>query len=362
MSPDSVWLARADIQEITRLDRLTGEVLARLPVDAWGLSFGGGGLWWYREGSIGRIDPITEQVAFEPVLLSTDAYLNNIYIGDGDAWTSQASSGHVWRVGRSGKVSTFALAPGVGEMAATDTTMWVTNQNTGALTGIDLITGQIGREIDTGHATIAAAAGGDELMIAVGPTVREVIDGLEGSVLTATTFGLPWSEPAPDPPTNWSAPVRQMLNLTCVHLLNYPDEPGSDGLTLQPELATGPPTISADGRTYTFTIRPGFKFSPPSNEEVTAETIRQTLQRALDAAPRRRESGSSGFWRNSRRGRIPRRHGRPCRRTRSLGRQVDHHAQRASTRSARCACNQLRVSGSTQHTRSCAAVSSQIRR
>ena len=34
------------------------------------------------------------------------------------------------------------------------------------------------------------------------------------------------------------------------------------------------PTVSPDGRTYTFRIRPGFRFSPPSNEPVTAETFR----------------------------------------------------------------------------------------
>ena len=42
------------------------------------------------------------------------------------------------------------------------------------------------------------------------------------------------------------------------------------------------PSVSADGRTYTFTIKPGFKFSPPSNEAVTAETFRYSFQRALD--------------------------------------------------------------------------------
>ena len=39
--------------------------------------------------------------------------------------------------------------------------------------------------------------------------------------------------------------------------------------------------MSADGRTYSFRIRPGFRFSPPSNEPVTAETFRSTIERAL---------------------------------------------------------------------------------
>ena len=41
------------------------------------------------------------------------------------------------------------------------------------------------------------------------------------------------------------------------------------------------PTVSADGRTYRFRVRRGFRFSPPSGEEVTAETFRHTIERAL---------------------------------------------------------------------------------
>jgi ABC-type oligopeptide transport system substrate-binding subunit len=41
------------------------------------------------------------------------------------------------------------------------------------------------------------------------------------------------------------------------------------------------PEVSRDGRTYTFQIRPGYRFSPPSNEEVTAETFRYSIERAL---------------------------------------------------------------------------------
>ncbi len=41
------------------------------------------------------------------------------------------------------------------------------------------------------------------------------------------------------------------------------------------------PEVSADGRTYTFTVRPGYRFSPPSNEDVTAETFRHSIERAI---------------------------------------------------------------------------------
>jgi ABC-type transport system substrate-binding protein/class 3 adenylate cyclase len=277
----SVWVSRpdADPPEIVRLNRVTGAIEARIPVEAWGVTFGAGGLWWWRQGTLGRIDPITNEETFS-LDLATDTFLGNIYIGGEDAWTSSTSTGRVWRVDRSGHQTTYTLPPGVSEFAATDRTMWATNASTGQLIGIDLVSGQQDRTIETGHATVAVAAGGNELMIAVAPTVDEYIAGLQGSVLSLATDGIPWWDPAPDPPDVVNDQVRQSLYLTCANLLGHPDKPGPEGTELVPEVADMP-SVSADGLTYTFTIRPGYQFSPPSNEQVTADTFRYTLERAL---------------------------------------------------------------------------------
>ena len=69
---------------------------------------------------------------------------------------------------------------------------------------------------------------------------------------------------------------------TCAKLLNYPDKPPPAGSYLVPEVAAALPARSSDGKTYTFTIRHGFRFSPPSNQQVTAETFRYTIERSLN--------------------------------------------------------------------------------
>ena len=69
---------------------------------------------------------------------------------------------------------------------------------------------------------------------------------------------------------------------TCAKLVNYPDRPGTAGSQLVPEVASGFPKVSADGKTYTFTIRKGFTFSPPSNAPVTAKTFQFVINRVLD--------------------------------------------------------------------------------
>jgi ABC-type oligopeptide transport system substrate-binding subunit len=69
---------------------------------------------------------------------------------------------------------------------------------------------------------------------------------------------------------------------TCLKLLNYPDKAGAPGLQLTPEAASAMPAVSSDGKTYTFTIKSGFKFSPPSSETVTAETFQHAIERDLN--------------------------------------------------------------------------------
>ena len=77
---------------------------------------------------------------------------------------------------------------------------------------------------------------------------------------------------------------QQLQYATCAPLLGYPDAPAPSGWRLVPEVAVAWPAVSRDGRTYTFRIRPGFRFSPPSDQAVTAATFKDTIERALSPA------------------------------------------------------------------------------
>jgi peptide/nickel transport system substrate-binding protein len=77
---------------------------------------------------------------------------------------------------------------------------------------------------------------------------------------------------------------------TCLKLVNYPDLPGAAGTQLQPEAAEAMPTVSADGKTYTFKIRSGLKFN--TGEEVTAATFAHVINRDLNP---KLESPSAAF-------------------------------------------------------------------
>lgn len=75
----------------------------------------------------------------------------------------------------------------------------------------------------------------------------------------------------------------QIEYATCAQLVNYPDAAAPAGSLLQPEVAKSY-AISADGLTYTFTLRSDYRFSPPSNAPVTADAFKRALDRVRDPA------------------------------------------------------------------------------
>jgi peptide/nickel transport system substrate-binding protein len=54
-----------------------------------------------------------------------------------------------------------------------------------------------------------------------------------------------------------------------------------NSVTPVPDLATGPPEISADNKTITVHIKKGIKFSPPVNREITSKDIKYAFERAF---------------------------------------------------------------------------------
>jgi ABC-type oligopeptide transport system substrate-binding subunit len=87
-----------------------------------------------------------------------------------------------------------------------------------------------------------------------------------------------------DPALAYTPLSLQVLYATCAKLLNYPDKAGLAGSQLVPEVAQSLPARSADGKSYTFTIRNGFQFAP--SQPVTAQTFKDTIERTLNPAMR----------------------------------------------------------------------------
>ena len=85
-----------------------------------------------------------------------------------------------------------------------------------------------------------------------------------------------------DPSLAYGTISWQIEFATALKLYNYPDKAPPLGGKIQPEGAAGFPVISKDGKTYTITVKPGFKFS--DGKPVTAASYAFAINRALSPA------------------------------------------------------------------------------
>jgi peptide/nickel transport system substrate-binding protein len=83
-----------------------------------------------------------------------------------------------------------------------------------------------------------------------------------------------------DPALAYFSHSWQLQNATQLKLLGFPDVDGPAGSRLRAEAATALPRVSNGGKTYTFTVRKGFRFS--NGRPVTAANFAAALNRALN--------------------------------------------------------------------------------
>jgi ABC-type transport system substrate-binding protein len=82
-----------------------------------------------------------------------------------------------------------------------------------------------------------------------------------------------------DPQLAYRTDDWSMLYTTSMQLVSFPEKAGAAGSQLYPVAATAFPTVSKDGKTYTFHIRAGLKFSDGS--PVTAAAFQRAWERIL---------------------------------------------------------------------------------
>ncbi len=139
--------------------------------------------------------------------------------------------------------------------------------------------------------------GGAALAVAIPLLLTACSSGGSGSTTTSTTgsgapkAGTPsgtltaaMSSGAIDTmdPNQWYYAVTWGLaNAMCTTLVRYADQPGTAGTSLVPGTASMP-TVSSDGLTYTFTLRPGAKFS--DGQAITPADVKYTFMRLMAPA------------------------------------------------------------------------------
>lgn len=154
--------------------------------------------------------------------------------------------------------------------------------------GADLLQSEAGADElagDAGDDILRGGSGTDTLTGGAG-VGDECVDGevLAGCERTGTgTFRIDSfsSFDYLDPALSYFSVTWQYLSLVCATLVSYPDAAAPSGSYLVPDAAVALPTVSPDGRTYTFEIRSGLRFAPPSGALVTAAAFKASIERTL---------------------------------------------------------------------------------
>lgn len=276
---NSVWVAPST-GLLTRLDATTGTRTGRLDPNATpaGVAIGAGAVWL-------TDDEAANVVRVDPTGLVTPIAVGNgpgaITVGAGGVWVVDSLDDSVVRVDPSRRAVTETIRVGRSPagVAVGAGSIWVANSGDGTVTRINPYTDRVQATIVVGGSPQAITIAGGRAWVTVdAPSISPTHGGTGGGTLRmATSFDVDFMDPA----LAYGGEAWQLLYATCAQLVNYPDKAGAAGAQLTPEVAQSLPARSRDGRTYTFRIRPGFQFSPPSNLPVTAQTFKKTIERTL---------------------------------------------------------------------------------
>ena len=276
---DAVWIA-AEAGSLERLDPGGNAITASVDTDnsPTSVAVGAGAVWVgdARGNNVVRIDPVTKQV-IESITVGDGA--DALAVGAGAVWVADRLAGAVVRIDPATNSLTTTIPVGRSPtgIAVGFGSVWVANSRDGTVSRIDPVRGRVVKTIEVGGSPQALAVGNGRVWVSV-KTALACPGVRTGDVVCVDSA---YSLDSLDPAVANTLPSWTIMYATCAGLFNYRDRPGPAGSQPEPEVAAALPVRSADGKTYTFTIRHGFRFSPPSNAPVTAQTFKFSIERAL---------------------------------------------------------------------------------
>jgi peptide/nickel transport system substrate-binding protein len=95
-----------------------------------------------------------------------------------------------------------------------------------------------------------------------------------------------------DPQVNYTLQYWQLYQASYDGLVAFDKVSGASSFNVVPDLATAMPKVSNGGKTYTFTLRKGIKFS--NGKTVTVNDVRASFQRLFKVS-----NPNAGSWYNS---------------------------------------------------------------
>ncbi|MGN6173776.1 MAG: ABC transporter substrate-binding protein, partial [Streptosporangiaceae bacterium] len=271
--PSGVWVANEGDDTVEQIDPATGAVSRTVPVGGRpdGIGSGPSGVWVANseDGTVTKIDPATYQPS------------GPISVGSGPAGIVVTRAA-VW-VANSFDLTVSKLDPATGRMTGTvdvgdgptsivaaKNAIWVSDEFNATLDRIDPQTDQVAT-IHLASSPRGLAAAGTGVWVAASPfsPARH-----RGGTLTVVSSYLPERDPATAIDIN-----DAVLGTVYDGLAALRKSGGAAGFSLVPDLATRLPRPADGGTTYTFTLRPGIRYS--TGTFVRASDFRRGIARQL---------------------------------------------------------------------------------
>jgi YVTN family beta-propeller protein len=273
----SVWVANATADTLSRIDAATGHVIAVIPLGSapTGIAAAAGAVWVTSQetGELLRIDPAGNRPAQAIAIGHSPA---GLAAGAGSVWVA-GTGGMVWRFNpRTGRKRAIMVGGVPAGVAYSDGAVWVAETLNGSVSKISPVT-DTAQRVRVGDEPTDLAAAGDRVWATVLPSLASH----RGGTLAVIASLPPDEGPAPptDPAVAYYEWAWQMLSMTNDGLVGYRRTAGLAGDQLVPDLATALPVPKDGGRTYTFRLRPGLRYS--TGAPVRPEDFRRAIERVL---------------------------------------------------------------------------------
>jgi YVTN family beta-propeller protein len=266
----AVWVVNSIDGTVSRIGRdgVPGKPIPVGPSPV-GIAIGGGGVWVTSEesGDVMRIDPQSSHVV-EPIPSGRGA--GGIAYGDGAVWVANRDDGTVSRIDPATNTVTNTI-DGFDKPEAlvfADGWIWVANAGDGTITRIDPESPDKDKTVTLGSLANGLAGAGGKLWAS---TVAE--GGHRGGVLKVEL--VPSDCRCVDPV---GGPV-ELTQLVFDGLVAYRRVGGTAGERLVPNLAERIQAPTDEGKTYTFQLRRGLRYS--NGAAVRASDFRYSLERLM---------------------------------------------------------------------------------
>jgi YVTN family beta-propeller protein len=275
----AVWVTNRFDGTVWRIDPNRGEVIEKIPVglDPRGIAVGFDSVWVGLAGAstVVRIDPQTNEVT-QPIGVGNAP--GSLAVSADAVWVVNTLDDTVSRINpeTNSVVDTIPVGDGPSGIAVVNGTVWVANEADGTLSRIEPGQASASRVVIESVPQGLTGVGGDLWV-----SVRGTATSHRGGTLRPVSVEPPRIASL-DPGWAYDFFSWRVLHLLGDGLVAF--EPiGGNNATLVPDLARSIPTPTDGGRTYTFELRQGIRYS--NGEVVAAADFRRAFERGFPLNP-----------------------------------------------------------------------------